>query len=226
MKKIMFNDRYDLTKAALEGRKTMTRRIATFEGIRNPMIANVMSEGPLFGRHCLTDGTEKVVATSAYTLDEIVAVAQSYKDAGIDPHFLMFQPIKGSTYFAEMETEAMFTGGWNNKMFVRADLMPHQIRITDIKVERLQDISDEDCIKEGIEEDAPYYWVPVNYELPNWKELNEKVSDMYANNDGKIYPHFWDSPRKAFSALIDAVCGKGTWERNPWVFVYSFKLVK
>lgn len=80
MKKLMFNDRYGLTKAVLVGKKTMTRRIATFEEIRNPMIANVMSEGPLFGRHCLTDGTEKVVAMSAYTLDEIVAVAQSYKD--------------------------------------------------------------------------------------------------------------------------------------------------
>lgn len=182
MKKIMFNDKYGLTKAVLEGRKTMTRRL-----IRKGRVG------------------------VSYKIGEVVAVAQAYKDL--------------PNVFAECGIAWPTARGWSNKMFVKADLMPHRIRITDIKVERLLDISYEDCIKEGVEEDAPYYWVPVNYELPNWKELNEKVSDMYANNDGKIYPHFWDSPRKAFSALINAVCGKGTWERNPVVYAYEFELV-
>lgn len=39
--------------------------------------------------------------------------------------------------------------GWDNKMFVRAEHMPHRIRITDIRVERLQDISDEDCLRKA-----------------------------------------------------------------------------
>lgn len=30
----------------------------------------------------------------------------------------------------------------------------------------------------------------------------------------------------AFAALIDKVSGNGTWERNPWVFAYTFKLIK
>lgn len=37
-------------------------------------------------------------------------------------------------------------------MFVRADLMPHHIKITDVKVERLQDISDDDIMREGVRE--------------------------------------------------------------------------
>ena len=53
--------------------------------------------------------------------------------------------------------------GWSNTMFTKADLMPHHIRITDIKIERLQNISDEDCFKEGIfkwdagQKDIPFY---------------------------------------------------------------------
>lgn len=191
----MFNDKYGLTQAVLEGRKTMTRRI--------------MPSGLV---EMYLDGREyDAILEAPYKHGEEVAVAQAYKDL--------------PNVFAECGIAWPTARGWGNKMFVKADLMPHRIRITDIKVERLQGISDEDCLKEGVEEDAPYYWVPINYELPNWKKLEEKVSDMYANNDGKIYPHFWDSPRKAFSALIDAVCGKGTWERNPWVFVYEFELV-
>lgn len=35
----------------------------------------------------------------------------------------------------------------------------------------------------------------------------------------------FDTPREAFAALIDKVSGKGTWESNPYVFVYEFELI-
>lgn len=35
-----------------------------------------------------------------------------------------------------------------------------------------------------------------------------------------------DTPRKAYAELIDKINGKGTWKRNPYVFVYNFKLIK
>lgn len=34
------------------------------------------------------------------------------------------------------------------------------------------------------------------------------------------------TPQGAYSYLIDKISGKGTWERNPYVFVYDFELVK
>lgn len=212
MKKIMFNDRYGLTKAVLEGRKPMTRRIATFEGIRNPMIANVMSEGPLFGRHCLTDGTEKVVATSAYTLDEIVAVAQSYKDLGYTKEWVE-QHISPNPNAKPTDPFEKKYPGWSNKMFVPAELnKAHQIKITDIRMERLQDISEDDCLKEGV-------WIDSHREV---LDDNIYTVDVF----GKHYCQWhFPSAREAFSFLIDKVSGKGTWERNPWVFVYSFKLI-
>ena len=36
----------------------------------------------------------------------------------------------------------------------------------------------------------------------------------------------FDTPREAFAALIDKVSGKGTWESNPYVWVYEFELMK
>ena len=98
--------------------------------------------------------------------------------------------------------------GVHNKMFVKAEYMPHQIRITNVRVERLQDISDEDCLREGILEDCPN----VQYSFPT--EIG------YCGQ----YP--FNTPREAFAALIDKVSGKGTWASNPWVFVYEFELVK
>lgn len=177
MKKIMFNDRYGLTQAVLEGRKTMTRRI-----VKHPEEVEI-------GEHKYLQ-TEKL----PYEVGEVVAVAQKYKDTWGNPDFL----------FGDKP-------GWSNKMFVAADLMPHQIRITNIRVERLQDISDEDCFREGIYKKT--LCPPGDIDYFYHSEPRSKW---------EVYP----SAREAFAALIDKVSGKGTWESNPWVFVYEFELAR
>lgn len=94
-------------------------------------------------------------------------------------------------------------------MFVAAGMMIHRIRITDVRVERLQDISDECCLKEGVR-----------------KVVNENgIYVQYYVGKGDNACSF-ENPREAFACLIDKVSGKGTWERNPYVFVYDFELVK
>lgn len=101
-------------------------------------------------------------------------------------------------------------------MFVRADLMPHQIRITDVRVERLQDITYEDCLAEGVELN------PRQYEYDGLKLYfvrNLGHWRMFGCDNFKI-------PREAYAALIDRISGKGTWQSNPYVFVYEFELIK
>lgn len=92
-----------------------------------------------------------------------------------------------------------------NKMFVRAESMPHHIKITSVDVERLQDISDEDCIKEGVKRFSNTFGIKEYARVPILK--------------------IFGSPQKAFAALIDKVSGKGTWDSNPMVWVYEFELV-
>ena len=176
MKKIMFNDRYGLTQAVLEGKKTMTRRIVPID-LYNQTDWKAVAEGDL---EAVVDGDgdyHDIRNCGKYHVGEEVAIAQSYEAIGltfISPPDTQW----GCTY--EMQ-------GYSNKMFVRADLMPHRIRITNIKVERLQDISDEDCMKEGVEKWIGCYIVPGIME-----------------NQGKNNVCF-DTPREAFAALIDAL---------------------
>lgn len=204
MKKIMFNDRYGLTEAVLNGRKTMTRRIITcpksFKGewVAGFHVYRRQSDNAIIEYPCMYDADERDFDRGQilprYKVGEIVAVAQSYR----------------SLYRNPLQIPACV--GWFNKMFVRADQMPHQIRITNIRVERLQDISDDDCIKEGIvkwtkDRELFKYDLSEHYEMFLWSDK----------------PH---SPREAYAALIDRISGKGTWESNPFVFVYDFELVK
>lgn len=138
-----------------------------------------------------------------YDVGEVVAVAQSYKDilSAFSQH-----PNPQLNIGVKNPTD---TTGWHNKMFVKPNLMPHHIKINDVKVERLQDISDETSIKEGIRD----------YSTPNEKRYG------YSGFMREEIVAF-RTPREAFASLIDKVSGKGTWESNPYVFVYDFELVK
>lgn len=194
----MFNDRYGLTQAVIEGRKTMTRRMISG--------GQLLPEDRIEDASICPDGFVSIIANGGeslmevkchYKVGEIVAVAQRYYyvvSSGCDI------PVDGMDR----------TPGWRNKMFVRADLMPHQIRITGIKCERLQDISNEECLREGIRQFTPNF--PKNLPI---HPTHFVVGDILK-----------DTPREAFAALIDKVSGRGTWASNPWVVAYEFELVK
>lgn len=208
MKKILFNDKYGLTQAVLDGRKTQTRRIISRKTLdKIGLFQKEYYEGTfdkLEGIELLTHYfiTEKL-GKLPYNIGKVVAVAQSYRDCGgINkdgrPNWDVIAKVKGAS-----------NAGWDNKMFVRADLMPHQIRITSVRIERLQDISDEDCIKEGVR-----------------KVVNENgIYVQYYVGKGDIACSF-ENPREAFANLINKVSRKDVWEENPYVFVYDFEVIK
>ncbi|WP_347026410.1 hypothetical protein [Bacteroides ovatus] len=223
MKKIMFNDKYGLTQAVLDGRKTMTRRIIkcprTFRGewVAGFNIHRSPSDKKIVGFPCMYDADEREFDMGdilpKYELGEVVAIAQSYMD--VDRFHRKGKNAAYLEYLDSILPELKLYPGWGNKMFVKADLMPHHIKITGIKVERLQDISDEDCLKEGI----------VRQEVISDESPLIYAYDAFLNGENGYFASQWfKSPKEAFAVLIDKVSGKGTWESNPFVFVYEFVL--
>lgn len=329
MKKIMFNDKYGLTDAVLQGRKTMTRRIVTdyefnqWDGRQIMLGYDPESNTQEYGL-LSDDGSGEVVRKRllkyTYRCGEVLAVAQSYKDLGYTKEWVE-QHISPNPNAKPTDPFEKKYPGWSNKMFVPAKLnKAHQIRITDIKIERLQDISDEDCLKEGVEcyldiiaeKGASKYekhaeeecWIAggdgenhYDQSISYCRNCAEKIAkkenkkkgygewDNYYHRDGgwgqehdrsslsceecgkpllfDYIPTFFDDDieelclddisdlyllnqmlqdcddeirekaiqrlaRPAFAALINrpGVGRKGLWESNPYVFVYSFELVK
>lgn len=207
MKKIMFNDKYCLTQAVLNGTKTMTRR-----AVRRSLQDEYDSwyEDFLYkpvGEEKYLSVEEYVSKRTAYKVGEIVAIAQSYHN------------LNKSGYTAPewLDHVCESSAGYENKMFVRADLMPHHIRITDVKAERLQDISDKECLREGVKR-ASIGFYAEGVKVKDWEKEAHRET---ASGCLKLFPF----PRPAFAALIDKVSGKGTWESNPLVVAYSFELV-
>ena len=212
MKKIMFSERYGLESAVLDGRKTMTRRAVVhpkrFRGHDDVVLEFRRRPGADFCFDCVVldaDDHELGQLPLPYEVGDVVAIAQRYKDAGIAPSTIVKMIDEGQNMFTPVP--AFESAGWKNKMFVKADLMPLQILITDLWFERLQAISDDDCLKEGVHvcKDGGY-WL-------------EGPSRQFG---GVIF----NTPREAFAALIDKVSGPNTWHTNPWVIAYTFELVK
>lgn len=195
MKKIMFNSKYGLTQAVLDGYKTMTRRIITLSDTDKEYLDTAFD----------WDLRESVILDryARYEIGEVVAVAQAFGE-------IYEEYRKNGLGIEACNMAVKYQGhpGWNNKMFVCADLMPHRICITDIKVERLQDISDEDCLKEGIME-GEFMNTWDKYYYDTWGDVPNHVT--------------FKTPREAFASLIDKVSGRGIWDSNPYVIAYSFE---
>lgn len=187
----MFNDKYGLTQAVLAKRKTQTRRIIPSADPYNRRYEGTLKVRNKLGQIELFALFSDVRIFPAYYIGEEVAISQSYR---------------AISEKSPKANELKELPGYRNKMFVRAEDMPHHICITDIRVERLQDISDEDCMEEGIiRDDKEYLFYCQICNIPTF----------YA----------FPTPQSAYASLIDKVSGKGTWESNPYVFVYGFELI-
>lgn len=208
MKRIMFNDKYGLTEAVLSGNKTQTRRnfnLKFYTGVKsNPDNIKEIFPDKIYKSndiwYYVFYGKKYKIPKKylpKYEIGEIVAISQSY--GTLD---------KNSLPDNIDETNK----GWKNKMFTAPAFMPHSIRITDIKAERIADISEDDCFAEGIrkytkDENVFKYDLADGYEMDSWQKMSR-------------------TPLKAYEKLIGKLSGKEYWKRNPYVWVYTFELVK
>lgn len=198
MKKIMFNDRFRLTEAVKKGAKTMTRRHVP---------EKVIVDGKVwaYSQMKYSDPHEAlrayIVSKAPYKVGDRIAIAQSYHQ--------LEKEIEQLGLPLTLKEEKRKSAGYKNKMYVKADDMPDYIIITGVNAEHLQDISDEDCQKEGI------------YPLSDTSSFH-KPKTVYTYIGGKLF----DKPQWAFRSLFIKSGGKREyWEKNEWVYVYEFELV-
>ena len=94
-------------------------------------------------------------------------------------------------------------GKWKPSIFMPREACRIELRITDIKVERLQNISEEDARREG-----------VKYDLS--LEFNQ-----YLNYEKGIYQ--CQTAVESFRSLWSEINGQKSWEENPFVWVITFE---
>lgn len=228
MKKIFFNDFLGITDGVIKGNITQAISIPKIQPpylnskIEFPtsfLLSDEPEKDPLFEayRWYNEDNEEEYTdwIRPKYRTGEIVAIAQSYKDLGIECYY--YRDTDEFMFFMQDGHDVPISPlAVENKCFVNAKHMPHRLRIENVRIRRLKDISDDDCLRQGVElnkrqydfDGTKYYCVRG---LGHWRGIG---------------CYNFNSPREAYSALIDNIFGKATWDRNPYVFIYDFKLVK
>lgn len=192
MKKIMFNDKHFLTDSVLDKIKTRTRRKIPYKTLIKWGINKFTF--PKLKQYLIQD--------SPYKIGDKIAIQQPYRQCS-----RLINQLEEFRDLSWEETVARLKNlpGWDNKMFVKAEWMPNHIEITGIRAERLWDITDDECLREGIQiskiEGHPPYFFGGHF-------------------------HSYETPKIAFARLYECVSGKGEWDQNPYVYVYEFKLVE
>lgn len=192
-----------MVRALLAGTKTQTRRALRFQP-RSPYLEN----GDWWDE--TAPGAATPMVLKAYVGDRLYVREHWRTTSGLDWTVEgLGRPLKPREfdpkttpveYLADDENElggkdrrAMHMPRWASRM---------TLIVTDVRVERLRDISEADAIAEGIEQ-------------------SEKFPDRYLTPAGD-----YAVPKVAYQRLWETINGPGSWDANPWVAAYTFRFIK
>lgn len=85
------------------------------------------------------------------------------------------------------------------------------LEITSVRVERLQDIGEEDAFAEGVQ-------------IPAYKTDGGEIRGLIPLSGHKRIPKACTG-REFYATLWDDINGAGSWDKNPWVWVVEFKRI-
>ena len=201
-----------MVRALLDGTKTQTRRVA------KPQSGTRWWQEPLpSGRvGWFTDvwhlhGFTSIMKNDFYPGDRLwVKEGHCFVPATA---YRMSEGVQQTINPADPDVAAVYRAGWDRSIprWRSSIHMPRwasriTLLVTDVRVQRLQDISEADAMAEGVVEDPVKGWhVPgVVHPNPDFPYLS------------RVYP------REMYAALWDTINGSGAWAENPWVVAVSF----
>lgn len=200
MKPILFST--PMVQAILDGRKTMTRRV-----LKTPHDFDVFWKMEhniaIFNEE---DSPLNVIVRPKYKVGDVLYVRETF---GV----LHYEGVDTTpTYFykADGGEIAQIKGIWKPSLFMPKEAARIFLKVTAVKAERLQDISEEDAIAEGIQ--------PVQ-DFDSGNGLSGR--QMYENYLPKGYTEVL--PIDSFQSLWQSINGPESWDENPWVWAYTFE---
>ncbi len=184
----------DMVRAILDGRKTQTRRVIKPQ----PYSVSPVTNTPFW---------EEGSLNCPYQIGDRLWVRETW---ALNPYLL---ELPAYVYRADYEPLSDILIKWKPSIHMPRSASRITLEITGVRVERLQDISEQDAIAEGIE----------SAQLPNEETCKLRWKDYQA----KFIKCGFFSSIDSFKSLWDSInVQKHPWESNPWVWVVEFKILK
>lgn len=203
-------------KPTMDGSKTHTRRTLKIQPGSNvqeidqisPGVFRISGDNPTNydGNVQMNDWSFDVKCPYGAAGDRLW-VRETFAHVGnLDPGFLVFRATYPDDLPANVENIPPASKvRWTPSIFMRRKYSRILLEITEVRVERLQDISEEDAKAEGCSIDQDPYWTP-----------------SYSDPDSGGDPSYI----KSYQWLWESINGAGSWELNPYVWVIVFKRIK
>ena len=207
MKPILFST--PMVQAILDGRKTMTRRVVKPQPTHGIRVCGYSQYGWSETKengdcHCHNPGWHP------YQVDDVLWVRETWRKTGtIATPYAYRADEEPFVLLGEASDVMHLKYRYKPSIFMPREAARIFLRVTDVRVERLQEITEADALAEGVE------GVPCDH------------AGRYACEDcmntGWIEP-----PSVNFMTLWDSINAKRgySWESNPWVWVYTFERVE
>lgn len=189
---ILFNA--PMVRAILDGRKTQTRRIAkvTSEGCKEGFITPLAGFVPRSIENHISYCPHGVAGDRLWVRETFSSHIGNYGE---------------SIEYAYRATHDDRYGPWKPSIHMPRSASRILLEVTNVRVERLQDISEEDAVAEGIEQEpGTSHWKNYDTSPGGWR--------------------YWESPIQSYRTLWESINGKGSWDLNPWVWVVEFNVPK
>lgn len=210
MKPILFNTA--MVQAILDGRKTVTRRVVKPIKRKGTFIEEDFAGRPCEWVYTGIDSKRLVkMCEPPYQVGDILWVREAYNADWCD--HVIYKADGGSAIEAGYSREPK----WTPSIHMPKEAARIFLKVTDVRVERLQDITEEHALKEGIvawtKDGWQYKYAPADSEGdgPNckWTDCPREYK--------KAMEKLWNSTIKKKDL------GEFGWDANPWVFVYEFE---
>lgn len=200
-----------MVRALLDGRKTQTRRVLNPQPEADFVRATIEAQRLSFTPAFLVGGpTHKMLSLLARPGDRLwVREAwRAWWEYNETPPKLI--PTGAAVQYVADDPLSPWDTRYRPSMFMPRWASRLTLIVEDVRVERLQDIREEDAEAEGIEEVAA------------WKGIRRfKVYGKGGENLACPY-----GARISLSTLWDTINGPGAWDMNPWVAAYTFRVIK
>lgn len=207
---ILFNG--DMVRAILDGRKTCTRRVIKpqleecphCKYVHNEYIYDKMAENV----YCARCGYPlEPESRSPYQLEDILYVRETWG------HPISLNSDKQYVFRADKIAESGFKNDshiWHPSIHMPKEAARIWLQVTDVWVERLQDITPKDAENEGV---GNLFYEDIGY---SGKDYGTEIDSEYGIAKEQ-FAWLWDSTIK--KADLDCY----GWNANPWVWVIEFE---
>lgn len=204
MKPILFNT--EMVRAILDGRKTVTRRVVklpSYVGVQANGLYELYTEGTCYRDQHFEDITGYLKAP--YKVNDILYVRETWRE-----HIRPLGSPKSYGYRAATDDRVACLFNWKPSIHMPKEAARIFLKVTGVRVERLQDITEEQAKAEGVKNPYSYAENDDYWETTGRNELSADVA--------------------AFSALWDSTVHKSNidhygWDANPYVCVIEFEVI-